>query len=458
MNAFKQFIVGCLLAVAPRAESLSIPPADMSTWVLQPPASVSAQFEVPVHGTLNPNVYTSSVVTTPDVMYPVQYIIGDLHERYVKAVLAALFTRSTFSSSGGAASAGVATLKLISVSNTHYVGKGFATREITDRIIAKWGLYDPGGQLIYQFSFAGTAASNSGLGKGYGARGRERTGRAHQDLLENTVRELAASPQLLRFDRIAPLYLDPSQRLVDAEALIRGSAADRLTATLDAVRWLAAERGDVSLYQIARNAITAQNVNALKDDSPILHTTIRSGSEPLFAAVLPNSHNLEIDEEGWTPLYRLMFREEHARALALVEAGARPVIDTMGHAFIAAEFNFKLATLLATTPAKGGLAFAAARSNYLQAIDEAKRDIQRNENEIWATKWANILAPALQAAQAGAIASAQARAAACQTGYIGFGSSVYTPARFDASSPRAAIEALQDLIRHCEQRLTVIPE
>jgi hypothetical protein len=457
-KAWTAVIAMALLTATQRAESLKIPPADMSSWALQAPADVAVQFDVPIHGTLNPNVYTSRIVTTPDVTYPVQYIIGDLHERYVKAAIAALFRQSTFASGNAAGPAGVATLRLIAVSNTHYVGKGFATRDITDQIVAQWGLFDLSGQLIYPFTFSGSAVSYSGLGKAYSARGRERTGRAHQDLLDNTARAFAASAQLKRFNLIAPLYLDAAQRLANADALIKASTDAGRAAIFDAVRWLAAERGDPALYRLVRSAIETQQLAALIDDSPLLHTAIKSGNEPLLSAIIANSRNLEVLEDGWTPLYRLMLREEHGRAVALVSAGATPVVEAAEQPFVAAEFNYKLATLLGATPGKAKLAFAAARTNYTAAVAEARRDIQKNENEIWATRWANILAPALLVAQASAIASAQASAGALQTGFIGFGSSVYTPKRFDANTPKATIIALEDLMRHCEQRLASIPE
>ncbi|HQX77089.1 MAG TPA: hypothetical protein PK681_10160 [Steroidobacteraceae bacterium] len=451
-------LIGTLLlaALAGPAQGLSIPPADMSTWAFNVPAA-PARYTFPVFGTLNDNVYTSRVVTHPSVTYPVTYIMGDVHERYVQAVLQALFATHRFGAAGSAPGANTLTLRLIALHNVHTVGKGFATRDITDLITASWGLFDPEGVEVYRFHFSGTATSNSGLGKGYGPRGRERTGLAYQDLLNNTVLGLAAAEQLQRVEQIPELYVHPAERVIRARLMVRGEVLPDASRVLSGMRWLAAERGDHDLYQVAAHEIARRNLTDLSDTSALLHTVIRSDNEALFSEVLRSSRTPDVMEHGRSPLQQTLIRGQDARAVALVRAGARPQVNAPGDVYLAAELNFALAGLLVAMPQAASVAYAAARRDYDATIAEAQEAIRRNEIDLWATRWARILAPALQGALAGAEARAVAEAGARQTGLMGFGTAVYRPAEFDTSTPKGAITYLNDLVRRCNEQLARIP-
>lgn len=439
------------------AHGLSIPPADLSTWAFNLP-DVPARYNFPVFGTLNDNIYTSRVVTHPSVTYPVTYIMGDVHERYVQSVLQALFATHHFGPAGSPPAANAVTLRLIALHNVHTVGKGFATRDITDLITASWGLFDPQGAEIYRFHFSGTATSNSGLGKGYGPRGRERTGLAYQDLLNNTVTGLSAAEQLQRVEQIPELYVHPAERVTRAELLVRDDGLPDASRKLAAMRWLATERGDHDLYQVAAREIARRNLTELSDTSALLHRVIRSDNEALFSAVLGSSRTPDVIEDGRSPLMQVLMRGQNARPIALVNAGARPEINAPGDAYLAAELNFALAALLTASPQAATVAYAAARRDYNATITEAQEAIRRNEIDLWATRWARILAPALQGALAGAEARAVAEAGARQTGLMGFGTAIYRPAEFDSSTPKGAIAYLNDLVRRCNEQLAKIPE
>jgi hypothetical protein len=443
---------------ATNAAALRIPPADMTTWQLQTPAS-DQRFDTAVFVTLNDAAFTSSVVVAdPSVMYPVEYIMGDLNERYARAVASAVFGNATVAGAEGAPPDGVATLRLSSINLLHRVGKGFATRDITDYVQATWSLSDLTGREIYRFTFAGTATSNSGAGKAYGPKGRERTGLAYQDLLENTVRGFAASTAMRRFALIPELYLHSERRLAEGERRLQTALERDRILVLEAMLWFAVEQSADDVYAFAHEQVETAGIVALQDESVLLHTAVQSSSDALFESVAASSRDLEIREGGRTPLYRAMFLERSDRALKLISLGARPIIDAPDSVYIAAEANYKIATLLGSEPAKASEAFAAARAGYESAIVEAQSSIQGNEAAIWANKVARILAPAIQMGQAQIIAGAEARAMAAQTGFVGFATSVYTPAQYDSSTPREAIAALNQLIEHCRSRLAEIEQ
>ena len=304
----------------------------------------------------------------------------------------------------------------------------------------------------------GRATSPSGLGKSYGPRGRERTGLAHQDLLEKTVRGLAASVELQRFALLSDLHRRPEQSQELAREEIAAASAAGRNALLQALLTLAVDRGDFDLYSLAHDEVDARGIAEQQDESVLLHAVLAAEDERLFAAVVGSSTNLEVEERDATPLGRVLLMGRDARALALVNAGASPVARIPGEAFGAAELNFHLAGLLKDDEARSRAAYRAARAQYQAAISEAERSIEMNEAEIWAAKWANIIAPVLQGAIAATTAQAQAGAIARQYGTVGFAASIYSPAQFDITIPTGAIEYLEDRIRHCRERLARIPE
>lgn len=337
------------------AAALKIPPADMNGWVFQPPTDV-VPFDVAIHGSLNADAYRDMG------NYPAQYIVGDLPENYARVVVKSLFRQHTFSAAGNPAPAGSAVLQLVLVTTVHIWGKGMATRDMTDEVTAKWEVRDATGQVLHEFVFTGRATSPSGLGKAYGPRGRERTGLAHQDLLEKTLRGLAASAPLQRFVLLSELHLQPERSHEHARAKIAAVGDAGRNALLQAMLILAVDRGDFELYSLAHDEVDARNIADLQDESFLLHAVLATGDERLFASVVGSSTNLEVEERGSTPLGRLLLMGRDARALALVNAGASPVARIAGEAFDAAELNFQFAELLLGDDAKSRAAYAAARA------------------------------------------------------------------------------------------------
>ena len=356
MNSVTRLLAGlAALSLSPGVSALKIPPADMNGWVFQLPADV-AQFDVAMHGTLNADAYRDMG------NYPAQYIVGDLPENYAQAVVKSLFREPTFSPAGSPVSAGSAVLQLVSMTTVHLWGKGMATRDMTDEVTAQWELRDPAGRVLHEFVFMGRATSPSGLGKAYGPRGRERTGLAHQDLLEKTARGLAASVELQRFALLSELHLQPERSHEHARAKIAAVDDAERNALLQAMLTLAVDRGDFELYSIAQGEVDARSIAELQDESGLLHAVLATGDERLFTSVVSNSTNLDVAEREATPLGRLLLMVRDARALALVSAGASPVARIPGDAFGAAELNFHLAGLLAGDNAKSRAAYAAARA------------------------------------------------------------------------------------------------
>lgn len=372
--------------------------------------------------------------------------MADINERYARMVKDALFPDASGSP------AGKAVLTLESVDMVQVIGKGFVSFEITEQLTANWALYDPShDEPLVRITATGSDDAKSGSGKRIPQNARKRMGGAYQVLLQNTVIAFHNSPEFSRFVAMPSLYLESDNRAAVAAGILENAPAAEREALLDTMLRISVSRGDVDLYRFAHSQ------GAKGDETDLLHSAIATPGfgDEFVVDMLGRVRDLEVlDDEGLSPLEASLVFGREPVSVALVEAGADPVVNYLGNSFVSAEISYRLTHLLAAAAAPTAGIARQAINQYRHAIEDAELAIRQNDASIFAANVMRVLGPAVQYSAAAAEANFEARRSAASSPVgLGFGYAEFRLRAYDTKSPAAAIEDLRAIIADCKARI-----
>ena len=374
---------------------------------------------------------------------PVEYRWGDVTDRYAAAVadaLAAELDERATTPDGGAAELGLDRLVFEQVMDSGPDGS-----ELLDRVSAVWrlGYRD---EIFAEAAVSGEARGPRAQSGRQGTEALDRSGRALQNLLVNTVDALSRDADFRRFARIPRIYLEPDRALEHARAAL---ARDATPEMLAALRYRAVERGHADVYRLVAE-------RARVDESDLLHAAICSQyHDPgLYARVLARSANPnQFDASRASVLLAALRCGRDALVQGLVDAGAHPVIELEGDAYVSAELNYRLTRLLRPGSRPRERAARYASDRYADAIAAAEAAIEDR-------RALAVVAPgdepgdsSMPASAAQGAAALSARTGSMQAGLAGFDELIYGSPEIDLVGEDGAARYLQDRIRHCRARL-----
>jgi len=443
--------VSCVLSftlLLASCASVKIVPADLSGYQLhaQPIAN-----PLPGVATLDVGAIRFSHVKTgsPFMAGYLGHNMGSINEDYAGALYKAVF--------GPARDSTTKNMPVLRLDGVHITQIWGDSVDIIEKGQAKWSLIDAtSGYVLLQLTAYGSAGGESGWGASYAIEGRDRIGRMYQNLLENSINVFQQS-EILRYISLVPYVFSNQDDLLDqAKQQWISINPDQKPELLAAQGWAAILIGDSALFHYNRNLIEASDFSNLKDESNQIHGALASENfnPGIFATIVHKSRNLDIiDGNGKRPVEVALGKENIDAALLLLKNGASARFQLYGDSYISAETYSSLAGQIQDSPEQARRVATDSIAHYRQAIKVAESTIVGNESSIWAKNIVNVIGPGIQGMVASVQARAQAQQMLNQTGSYGVGVVFYEVKQFDTDDPARAITSLQELIRHCKQRI-----